>query len=246
MGWRWGGEPTTQYENPDSTPVQTHTFVKINTDFCILFTRRLNNIISPRSNARRQNWHVATCVSLIETPASVKFNWLTPDYTVARLYKGSNQWHKAKSQYHITLVLTLKHPQAILCQLFRWDAKYASLLLSRGGSVQLKRGTVETKIKKGVRYFLVVLKKSPFEYHMGKQLCVEFGWNRLRTSAAIDVFVFWGLFVNASGAVKKTDFRPNLKAFENWKYTNWSYFSSLSIGSKCTAHAFQMAFRFYG
>ena len=45
----------------------------------------------------------------------------------------------------------------------------------RGDWVQLKRGTVETKIKKGVRYLLVVLKKSPFEYHMGKQLCVEFG-----------------------------------------------------------------------
>ena len=47
--------------------------------------------------------------------------------------------------------------------------------VGRGDWVQLKRGTVETKIKKGVRYFLVVLKKSPFEYHMGKQLCVKFG-----------------------------------------------------------------------
>ena len=50
--------------------------------------------------------------------------------------------------------------------------------------------------------------------------------------------MFLGLFVNASGAVKKTDFRPNLKAVENWKYTNCSYFSSLSIGSKVTIKIF--------
>ena len=78
-----------------------------------------------------------------------------------------------------------------------------NVIIVWGDWVQLKRGTIETKIKKGVRYLLVVLKKSPIEYHMEKQLCVKFGWNRLRSSAAIDVFVFLGLFVNASGAVKK-------------------------------------------
>jgi len=45
----------------------------------------------------------------------------------------------------------------------------------RGDWVQLQQGTIATKIKKGVKYFLVVLKKSPFEHHMGKQLCVKFG-----------------------------------------------------------------------
>jgi hypothetical protein len=40
----------------------------------------------------------------------------------------------------------------------------------RGDWVQLQRGTVATKIKKRIKYLLVVLKKSPLEYHMGKQL----------------------------------------------------------------------------
>ena len=45
----------------------------------------------------------------------------------------------------------------------------------RGDWVQLQQGTIATKIKKGVKYYLVVLKKSPFEYHIGKQLCTKFG-----------------------------------------------------------------------
>ncbi len=52
------------------------------------------------------------------------------------------------------------------------------------------------------------------------------------TSAAIDVFVFLGLFENASGAVKKPDFRPILRAIGNWKYINCSFFYPLSIGHK--------------
>jgi hypothetical protein len=47
---------------------------------------------------------------------------------------------------------------------------------NRGDWVQLQQGTIATKIKKGVKYYyLVVLKKSPFEYHIGKQLCTKFG-----------------------------------------------------------------------
>jgi hypothetical protein len=161
---------------------------------------------------------------------------------------------------------------------YPWEIVYPRddlVIYSRGDWVQLQQGTIATKIKKGVKYFLVVLKKSPFEHHMGKQLCVKFGWNRLRTSAAIDVFVFLGLFENASGAVKngfQTEFQGN------WKleiYKLFVFFSSFdwlqsccknlkpfdfkmgkskptlwgTVATRCcnrTAHAFQMALRFYG
>jgi hypothetical protein len=58
------------------------------------------------------------------------------------------------------------------------SCEFLVVALCRGDWVQLQRGTVATQIKKGIKYLLVVLKKLPLEYHMGKQLCVKFGCNR--------------------------------------------------------------------